>query len=495
MQPATTSPQPATAGPAAATPPATPAPPLPNFDALFQKQRARRAQVKHATAAERVAKLRKLRDAIIQARPDLERALHTDFRKPAFEVDFTEMVSVLEEIDYAIKRVKRWMKPRRAWTPLDLFGTRSLIWSEPLGVVFIIGPWNYPFALVMSPLVAAIAAGNCVIIKPSELTPTVSGVLSRIIASAFPEDEVAVVQGGVETSTALLALPFDHVFFTGSIPVGKIIMTAAAKNLASVTLELGGKSPAIVTESANIELSTKRVLWAKFINAGQTCVAPDYVWIHESRLAEFLEATRAVLTTFFGDTAEARQTTPDLARIINAKNFTRLKTALEGSVAQGAKVDSGGQSAEAERYIAPTVLSNVTWDMPIMSDEIFGPILPVMTYKRLEDVYATLADMKKPLALYIFTRSNDQAMDIIRNTTSGGTVVNNAVIHAGNSSLPFGGVGASGMGNYHGEFGFRTLSHERAVLVQGPWRILRHSFPPYSNAKKTLVDIVIRLFS
>ncbi|HYV98063.1 MAG TPA: aldehyde dehydrogenase family protein [Gemmatimonadaceae bacterium] len=466
-----------------------------DIDALFQRQRAHRAVVKRSTARERKAKLRRLRDAIVAARTDIERALHADFRKPAFEVDFTEIVSVLEEIDFAIRHVGKWMKPRHALTPFDLFGTRSMIWPEPRGVVLIIGPWNYPFALVMSPLVAAISAGNCAIVKPSELTPATTDLVARVLRGVFPEEEVAVVQGGVDAARSLLALPFDHVFFTGSIPVGKVVMEAAAKTLASVTLELGGKSPAIIDESANVPLAARRVLWAKFINAGQTCVAPDYVWVHESRAVAFRHAALDVLREFYGADEVSRRASPDLSRIINARNFVRLKAAHDGSVAMGAAVDAGGVFDESERYIAPTILSGVTWDMPIMRDEIFGPILPVLTYRRIEDVFDELSNMYKPLALYVFSGTKQRALDIVRNTSAGGTVVNNAVIHAGNSHLPFGGVGASGIGNYHGEFGFRTFSHERAVLVQGPWRLLDTTYPPYGKAKEGLIRAAIKVFS
>ena len=421
--------------------------------------------------------------------------MFADFRKPAFEVDFTEITSVLMEIDHSMGHLQGWMRPRRVGTPLDLFGTSSRIWYEPRGVVLIVGPWNYPFALVMSPLVAAIAAGNCCVIKPSELTPATSAAIADLIATVFPPAEVTVVQGGVDVATAVLALPFDHVFFTGSIPVGKIVMGAAAKTLASVTLELGGKSPTIVDETADIELAAQRIMWAKFINGGQTCVAPDYVWIHESRADAFIDAARRTLTQFYGESEDARQRTPDLARIINDKNFTRLKAMLDTSVSQGATIEVGGRSVEADRYISPTILRNVTWEMAVMSDEIFGPILPVLTYRSLDEIYTRLQDANKPLALYVFTGDRARAVDIINNTTAGGTVVNNAVIQAASSYVPFGGVGASGIGNYHGEFGFRTLSHERAVLMQGPFRILRHTFPPYGMAKRRLIDLIIHLFA
>jgi aldehyde dehydrogenase (NAD+) len=320
-------------------------------------------------------------------------------------------------------------------------------------------------------------------------------VLARILGEVFPEEEVAVVRGGVEVAQNLLALPFDHVFFTGSIPVGKIVMGAAAKTLASVTLELGGKSPTLVDETAELPLAVERILWAKFVNAGQTCVAPDYVWIHASRLQEFLVQARGVLDRFYGPDEKARRESPDLSRIVNDRNFVRLASALDESVAAGAKVEAGGVRDADERYIAPTLLSAVTWEMPIMREEIFGPILPILTYRDLDEVYATLRARDKPLALYVFTRDSRRAWEVIRNTTAGGTVVNNAVIHAGNTYLPFGGVGASGMGNYHGEHGFRTLSHERAVLVQGPFRLLRYTFPPYGKRKQTLVDTAIRLLS
>ena len=461
----------------------------------FAAQRAHRQVAKAATADERIDKLRRLRSAIADRRTEFERALSADFRKPAFEVDFTEITSVLLEIDHAIRHVKGWIRPRRVGTPLDFFGTASRIVYEPLGVVLIIGPWNYPFALTMSPLVAALSAGNCCVIKPSELTPATSAATADLVAAVFPPEEVTVVEGGIDVAKAVLALPFDHIFFTGSIPVGKIVMAAAAEHLSSVTLELGGKSPTIIDETANLDLAAQRVVWAKFINGGQTCVAPDYVWIHESRATAFVDAARRALTQFYGATEDARQQTPDLARIIDDRNFTRLKAMLDTSVAEGATLEEGGRCVAAERYISPTILGKVTWDMAVMRDEIFGPILPVLTYRSLDDVYERLRNENKPLALYIFTGDNRRANDIVHNTTAGGTVVNNAVIHAASSYLPFGGVGASGMGNYHGEFGFRTLSHERAVLTQGPFRLLRHAFPPYSATKQRALDFLIRLLA
>ncbi len=459
------------------------------------RMQERAALVRRTPPAERVAKLQRLKDAITKRRPALQRALHDDFRKPSYETDFTEIVSVLEEIRFACRHLGRWMRPRRVPTPLDLFGTRSQVWSEPLGVVLIIGPWNYPFALVMSPLVAAIAAGNCAIVKPSELTPATSALMAELLAEAFEPDEVSVIQGGVEVAQALLALPVDHVFFTGSLPVGRAVMQAAARHPRPVTLELGGKSPAIVDATADLRLAAQRIGWAKFINAGQTCVAPDYVLVHEEVQAQFIAELRSTLERFYGADEAARQASPDLSRIINDRNVQRLEQMIQGSVAMGARVETGGIVRHDERYIAPTVLSGVTWDMPVMADEIFGPILPVLRFRALDAVYEQLRRLPRPLALYIFTGSNRAAMDIVRNTSAGGTVVNNAVIHAGSSYLPFGGVGASGIGSYHGEYGFRELSHERAVLIQGPFRILRHTFPPYGAARQTLLDLVLRFFS
>lgn len=463
--------------------------------ALFAKLRANQAAVKRTTAAERVAKLKKLRDAILAREPQIREAIHKDFRKSATEVDLTEIYASLVEIKDAIGSLASWMKPQHVGTPMSLFGTKSWVHHEPRGVVLVIGPWNYPFQLVITPLVAAVAAGNCVVCKPSELTAHTSALLAELIADVFPANEVAVVEGGPPETQRLLAQPFDHYFFTGSTRVGRIVAEAAAKHLASTTLELGGKSPAVIDDSADLASAANRLVWGKFVNAGQTCIAPDYILVSEQRKQALVDELRRAISDMYGATDEARHASPDLCRIINDRNFTRLKTMLDDSVAGGAKIAIGGATDAAERYIAPTVLTDVSPDAPVMAEEIFGPILPVLTYKQLAEVPPFITARDKPLALYVFG-SDQHAIDtVVHETTAGGTCINNTVIHFANTNLPFGGVGPSGTGNYHGYYGFKAFSHERAVLKQGRIDMLKSVYPPYGPKVTKMISFMRKLFA
>jgi aldehyde dehydrogenase (NAD+) len=463
--------------------------------AVFEAQRAHRWTMSRTTAAQRLARLQKLKDAIVARRDALAEAIHRDFRKPRAEVELTEIHPTLEELNHTMKHLKRWMKPTRVGTPLTLLGTRSHVRYEARGVVLILAPWNYPFQLLAAPLLAAIAAGNCVMLKPSEKTPHTAAFLESLVRDVFEEREVALFQGGAALADALLELPFDHFFFTGSPRIGQKVMLAAAKHLAGVTLELGGKSPAIIDASADLRATAERLLWGKFVNAGQTCVAPDYVFVHESKEREFLDAAKATLAAFYGETDAAREASPDFARIVDEGGLRRLEDLLTRSVAAGAKVEAGGVVERGSRYLAPTLLSGVTPDMPVMQDEIFGPLLPVMTYRTLDEVYAHIQKGDKPLALYVFSADKRMVREVFENTSSGGAVVNHTLIHLANPNLPFGGVGVSGLGNYHGPYGFRAFSHERAVLVQG-WKasLVRMFFPPYSGAFKERNFRSLRLF-
>ena len=461
---------------------------------LFRRQHANKAAVKRTTAAQRIAKLQRLRDAITGREQQIRDALFKDFRKAPAEVDITEIVPVLMEIRETTKHLAAWMKPAKVSTPVTLVGTHSAVHYEPKGVVLIIGPWNYPFQLVLAPLIAAVAAGNCVIVKPSELTTHTSKLLVEVLGAVFPEDEVAVVEGDAVETQKLLALPFDHFFFTGSTRVGRIVAEAAAKHLASTTLELGGKSPAIVDDSADLELTAKRLAWGKFVNGGQTCIAPDYILVSEQRERALVDALRTAIANLYGKTAAERRASPDLCRIINARNFDRLKKLLDDTVAQGARVEAGGESDATDRYIAPTLLTGVSPDAPIMAEEIFGPILPILTYKSLGEVAPFINARDKPLALYVFGNELHRVDALIAETTAGGTCVNNTILHFANGNLPFGGVGASGMGNYHGFYGFKAFSHERAVLRQGRVDMLAQLYPPYTAKVSRMLTWMRRLF-
>ncbi|HEV2146900.1 MAG TPA: aldehyde dehydrogenase family protein [Longimicrobiaceae bacterium] len=480
-------------GPGAAGAPAVDAELIEEARRIFDLQRERRRGAEPPSAEERIARLKRFRDAVAAHREELAAAMRADFHKHPTETELTEVQQTLGEIRHAIRHVRRWMRPKRVGTPALLVGTRSEIRYEPRGTVLILGAWNYPVLLTMTPLVAAVAAGNTVVVRPSEKTPAVNVVLGRIVADVFPEHEVALVGGGVEVADALLRLPFDHFFFTGSTAVGRKVMHAAAEHMASVTLELGGKSPAIVDASASVERAAERIAWGKFINGGQTCVAPDYVLVHESREAELLEALRRSVEAFYGDTAEARRRSESFSRMIDDGAFARVAALLEESVAAGARVEVGGETDAAARYVAPTVLSRVTWEMPVMEEEIFGPVLPVLTFRSLDDVLERINARPRPLALYVFARDSAAADRVLRRTTAGGSVVNDVVIHLANPDLPFGGVGESGQGSYHGWSGFRTFSHERAVLVRGRFSPAHLLHPPYTDRVRRLAALVGRV--
>lgn len=475
--------------------------PAPSADALiaeakriFALQRQQRWLVANTTAPERIIKLKRLRDAIVRHRADVYAAMHADFRKPKLEVELSEIRPTLAEIGYAIKHVKKWMRPRRVPTPWLFAGSRSEVRYEPKGVVLILAPWNYPFGLLLTPLVAAVAAGNCAVLRPSEKVPRTAEVLTAIVRAAFDEREVAcLTEPGVTLATALTELPFDHVFFTGSTRIGRLVMSTAAKHLAGVTLELGGKSPLIIDETADIAAAAERALWGKFFNAGQTCIAPDYAVVHESKLEAFVAAAQRAVGRFYGASEEDRQGSPDFTRVIDEAAFSRLQTVLAATLSGAARVELGGRTDPRERYIAPTVVTGVGWDAPIMREEIFGPILPVLTYRDLGEVIERIRAGGKPLAMYLFSRSQINIERVLRNTSSGAVEVNNALVHYAHPHLPFGGIGESGLGSYHGWYGFRTFSHERSVLVQRRGNLARMLYPPYKRSKERLLRVLGRL--
>ncbi len=459
---------------------------------IYKKQRANRWRVSKTTADERILKLKKIRDSLMARKEELQKAIYADFSKNPGEVDLTEVYPTISEINHTIRHLADWMKPKKVGTPLVLFGTSGEIRYEAKGVVLILSPWNYPFQLLMSPLVAAIAAGNCVVLKPSAKTPHTAHFLKKFISDLFAEDEIALFEGDHHVADALLELSFDHVFFTGSPAIGKKVMAAAAQQLAPVTLELGGKSPVIVDETADVKKAAERIAWGKFINAGQTCVAPDYLLIHESRVNNFVTEIRKVITARYGETEEAREKSPDFCRLVSEGHMEGLKKVLDEAVRAGAKVEIGGKTTPGKKYLAPTILTRVTDDSPIMKEEIFGPILPVVTFKELDEAIEIIQKREKPLALYIFSKSRTTINEILKSTTAGGTCINSLIIHLANPDLPFGGVGQSGMGNYHGHFGFKTFSHERAVLRQGIIDSLKMFYPPYTKRVRKMIELAIK---
>jgi aldehyde dehydrogenase (NAD+) len=411
---------------------------------------------------------------------EIERALRHDMERPSFEVYPSEIAFTAAELALTCRKLDSWSKPQRVHTSLVGQPGKSRIYREPLGVVLIIGPWNYPLQLLLVPLLGALAAGNCAIVKPSELAPATSALLAARLPEYIDNECAQVVEGGVAVTTALLAERFDSIFYTGNGSVGRIVMQAAAKYLTPVTLELGGKSPCIVDRETDLDVAARRIVWGKFYNAGQTCVAPDYVLAHQGVEDELIARMKQTLHDFFGDDP---RTSPDFGRIVNARHHERLLKLLENS----GEIVAGGDADLAERYIAPTILRNVSLDAPVMADEIFGPILPVLRVKDIEEAIAIVNARPKPLALYLF--SNDRAVQtsVLERTSSGGVTVNHTLIHLAIPSLPFGGVGQSGIGAYHGKCTFETFSHRKAVLVKPTWLDPSFFYPPYNEAKKKWV--------
>lgn len=429
----------------------------------------------------RIEKLKLLKNTILENKEAILNALKSDLNKPRFESYVTELL-VVKEIDYAIKHIKFWTKPKRVATPLEQFPASALIYPEPRGVVLIVSPWNYPFNLMISPLVGAIAAGNCAILKPSEIALHTSHLLADIFKKNFDTAYIAVVEGDVETSQQLLKEKFDRIFFTGSTAVGKIIMEAAAKHLTPVTLELGGKTPCIVDADVHIERAARRIAWGKFINAGQTCVAPDYILLDRTIKKDFLDSIKKCIQEFYGDNPAK---SPDYARIINKRHFNRLAAFLNDG-----KIIAGGQTDVENNYIAPTVIDNVSLNAPVMQEEIFGPILPVIEYNDLTEAISIVNERPKPLALYFFSKNKNHQERVLRETSSGGVCINDTVMHLGVPDLPFGGVGDSGMGSYHGKASFDIFSHQKSVLKNSFLMDIKLRYAPYEGK----LNLIKRIF-
>lgn len=459
---------------------------------LFSKQKANQIHVGKSSYKERIKKLNKLQRAIeVTYRTQIKEVLLKDLRKPVVETELSEVYQIIGEIKYAKQHLHQWMRKQRVKTPLSMLGASSYYIYQPKGVCLIISPWNFPFNLTFGPLVSAIAAGNTAIIKPSEMTPNSSALMAKIIADVFTEDEVALVEGEVEASTQLLQLPFNHIFFTGSPNVGKIVMTAAAKHLTSVTLELGGKSPTIIDGTANIDKAAKKIVWGKFMNAGQICVAPDYILIDESVKTQFITSCKKWLNHFY---TEQPKNSESYARIVSQKHFERLKSHIENAEQLGAKIEVGNDLDVETKYIAPTIISNVKDEASVLQDEIFGPILPIITYKSLDEAIDYINAKERPLALYVYSKSKANTKKVIQNTRAGGTCINNSVIHYANHNLPFGGTNNSGIGRSHGFYGFKAFSNERAIVKQHTFGVSELLFPPYSGLKEKLARLTVKWF-
>lgn len=427
----------------------------------------------------RLKQLDNLKKAILRNESEIIDALNKDLGKSEFEAYTTEVGILLDSIGFAIKNLRKWARPKRVKTPITHFGSKSYIYFEPYGTVLIIGPFNYPFQLIFEPLIGALEAGNCAVIKPSTFTPNVSKVVSKIISETFDEKYVSVIDGRREVTTALINSPFDYIFFTGSVEVGKVVMEAAAKNLVPVTLELGGKSPCIVDKSANLETAAKRIAWGKFLNVGQTCVAPDYLLINKEVKESFIELIKKYIKEFFGENPKESK---DYGRIINERHANRLV----GLIDKG-KVILGGEYDLEKLYIAPTIMDRVTWQDKVMGEEIFGPILPVIEYENIDDAIKMINGQPKPLALYIFTEDGRVEERFIKNCSFGGGCVNDVITHLATPYLPFGGVGNSGIGSYHGEMSFKTFSHSKSILKKSTSIDMKFLYPPYNSKKMKLI--------
>ena len=421
----------------------------------------------------RKQQLKKLLHILENSEDEILDCLHADFKKPRFEGFLSETNYVIADLKQSIKKITGWVRPKMVLPSLLNFPSTDYIYKEPYGKVLIIAPWNYPFQLALSPAIAAYAAGNQVVIKPSELTPNTSAIIAKIINEVFSEEEITVAEGGVEIAQELLQKRWDYIFFTGSVAVGKMVAQAAVKNLTPFTLELGGKNPCIIDQFANLQLSAKRIVWGKFINAGQTCIAPDYLIVHEKIKQEFIALLKQELQLAYGTDP---QLTPDFSRIVNKKHWERLSNYLVNQ-----EVIFGGTTHEETLYIAPTLINEPKLDSPIMQEEIFGPLLPILSYQEFDDIDKIITRYEKPLALYVFSKDKPFAQKIIQHYSFGGGCINDTVVQFVNHRLPFGGVGHSGIGAYHGKFSFDTFSHQKAIVKKATWLDISLRYAPYNT--------------
>jgi len=426
----------------------------------------------------RKKRLKKLLSILIAYEDKIVAALYKDFKKPEFEAVITETSYVISELKSTIKKIDNWAKPKRVFPSMLNFPSSDYILSEPYGKVLIIAPWNYPFQLAFCPLIAAVAAGNQVVIKPSELTTNTSEIINEIVIKVFDKNHVEVIQGGVEVSQQLISKRWDYIFFTGSVAVGKIVAKAAAEFLTPVTLELGGKNPCIIDENCNLKLTAKRIVWGKFINAGQTCIAPDYLLVNSKIKARLVDALIEEIVLAYCENPEI---SPDYPRIVNQKNWSRLSSFLENET-----ILCGGQTNSVDNYIAPTLLDECQLDSLVMQDEIFGPILPIISFQNENEIENIILRYEKPLSLYVFSKNDTWAKEIVKKYSFGGGCINDTIIHFSNKRLPFGGVGHSGIGAYHGGLSFDTFSHKKAIVKKGLWLDVPMRYAPYKQKIKKL---------
>ena len=463
------------------------------IDRVFAEQQCYSLSLRSSSCEQRLAVLEKFERVFKSSFDKLYKAAYEDFSKPESEVNTGEILSVLSELKHVRKYLRRWMKPTRVRPTAAMIGTKSKILYEPKGVTLIISPWNYPFNLSFGPMIWSIAAGNTVILKPSEMTPAMSAVIQEIVEQAFDSREVCVFQGDAEVASYLTEQPFNHIYFTGSPAVGKQVMAAAAKNLASVTLELGGKSPVIVDQSADLNKAAKSICFGKLVNNGQTCIAPDYVYVHSSVKDKLLSAMLKAIESLYGPLPKIASN-PDYCRVVNQSHYQRIKSLLDNAEEQGAKIFFGGETNDHQRFIAPTLLTDIPPESDIMQQEIFGPLLPVMEFEDIATVIDQVNNNPKPLALYVFSADDALTNRVLQQTSAGDSAINATVIHAIHQNLPFGGVNNSGMGKSGGVWGFQAFSHQRSV-VEDKLGLSALLSPPYTAKVKRLIRAALKFLS
>lgn len=453
-----------------------------SIEGILERQRTWFSSGETLDTAFRINALKKLKTAIQGLEKEILDALKNDLNKAAFEAYATEVGIILEEITYATKNIRKWNRVNNVRTPVTQFKSRSYIVSEPYGVVLVMSPWNYPFQLTLAPLIGAIAAGNCAVVKPSAYSPATSAIIAQIVGNCFDSKYIAVIEGGRETNQELLKHKFDYIFFTGSVTVGKTVMEAASRHLTPVTLELGGKSPCIVDKDVNIDIAARRIIWGKALNSGQTCVAPDYLLVHKDVKTQLLASLKKYIREFYGEKPCENEEFP---RIVNEKHFNRLRDLLKTG-----EIAVGGELNPATLQISPTILNNSNWNDPVMQEEIFGPILPVIEFNDIEQVIKEVNNRPKPLALYLFTNSAEVEKRIVKSISFGGGCINDTVVQLATSLMPFGGVGDSGMGGYHGKWSFDTFTHKKSILKKSFKIDLKIRYAPYGSKLELLKKIM-----
>ena len=462
-----------------------------DIDGVFARQQRYALELRKSDYKKRLAVLDRFEKVFRDSQEKIYQSAADDFSKPQAEVDMSEIMAVLAELKHVRKNLKKWMKPVAVMPTASMIGTSSKIVKEPKGVTLVVSPWNYPFNLTFGPMIWSIAAGNTVIIKPSEMTPHMSAVIAEIVEKAFSPEEVSLFQGEADVASYLTALPFDHIFFTGSPAVGKHVMAAAARNLTSVTLELGGKSPVIVDKSVNIKKAVQSIAWGKFSNNGQTCIAPDYLYVHESIKEEFVSEMTDCIEKQYG-LGNVAKDNGDYCRVVNSGHYQRISRLLSDAQDQGGTLITGGQTDDVSRFIAPTLIEGMAADSAIMHEEIFGPLLPVITFSDIDEVVTYVNSKPKPLALYIYSTDKSSIDKILSETSAGDTCVNQTMMHFLHHNLPFGGVNNSGIGKSGGVWGFNAFTHERSVLTD-KFSSASMLHPPYTPKVRKIIKMAMKM--